>query len=155
VACFVPLSAQPTPPPKQGELKKDRAPAKTSDKEEIPPEEDTSLAKDDFSFNPLQAQKEIEIGKEYFKKHSFGAAAGRFRNATKFNEGNAEAWRLLGESEEKLKDVKAAREAYAKYLEVASNAKDAAEIKKRLQKLKEAFGGVSQPSVATNKSTLL
>ena len=136
LACLAPLAAQPTPPPKQGELKKDRAPGRMSDKEEIPPEEDTSLAKDDISFNPLQSQKEVEVGKEYFKKHSFVAAAGRFRSATSFNDGNAEAWRLLGEAEEKLKDHKAAREAYSKYLEIASNAKDAAEIRKRLEKLK-------------------
>src|SRR5579872_4922892 len=126
-----PLAAQPTPPPKQGELKKDRSPARTSDKEEVPPEEDAGIAKDDISFNPLQSQKEVEVGKEYLKKHSFVAAAGRFRSATSFNDGNAEAWRLLGEAEEKLKDHKAAREAYSKYLEVASNAKDAAEIRKR------------------------
>ena len=139
LACVAPLAAQPTPPappPKQDELKKDRKPAATSEKEEVPPEEDTSLAKDDFSFNPLQAQKEIQAGNYYYKKGSYLAAAGRFRNATKFNEGNAEAWLKLGESEEKLKDHKAARDAYHKYLEVASDAKNADEIRKKLEKLK-------------------
>lgn len=139
LACVAPLAAQPTPPsppPKQDELKKDRKPAATSDKEEVPPEEDTSLAKDDFSFNPLQAQKEIQAGNYYYKKGSYLAAAGRFRNATKFNEGNAEAWLKLGESEEKLKDRKAARDAYNKYLEVASDAKNATDVRKKLEKLK-------------------
>jgi tetratricopeptide (TPR) repeat protein len=139
LACLAPLVAQPTPPPrpqKQDELKKDRKPAATSDKEEVPPEEDTSLAKDDFSFNPLQAQKEIQAGNYYYKKGSYLAAAGRFRNATKFNQGNAEAWLKLGESEEKLKDRKAARDAYNKYLEVASDAKNAVDIRKKLEKLK-------------------
>lgn len=131
--------AQPATPPnpqKPGELKKERAPAATSDKEEVPPEEDASLGKDDFSFNPLQAMKEIQAGNYYYKKGSYLAAAGRFRNATKFNEGNAEAWLKLGEASEKLKDRKSAREAYSKYLEVASDAKNASEIRKKVEKLK-------------------
>jgi len=35
-----------------------------------------------------------------------------------------------------LKDSKAAKEAYTKYLELAADAKNAAEIRKKLQKLK-------------------
>jgi tetratricopeptide (TPR) repeat protein len=127
----------PAPPPQpQGQLKKDRAPAKTSDKEEVPPEEDASLAKQDISFNPLQSMKEISAGDFYYKKHSYLAAAGRYRYATQYNGGNAEAWLKLGEVSEKLKDRKAARDAYTKYLEVASDAKNSAEIRKKLDKLK-------------------
>jgi tetratricopeptide (TPR) repeat protein len=139
LACLAPLGAQqtapPAPPQKPGELK-ERKPAATSDKEEVPPEEDTALAKDDFSFNPLQAAKEIEAGNYYFKKGSFLAAAGRYKNATRFNEGNSEAWLKLGEASEKLKDRRQAHEAYAKYLEVSPEAKNAAEIRKKLAKLK-------------------
>lgn len=137
---FVCLAAQtppaPPPPQKPGELQKQRKPAATSDKEEVPPEEDSSIAKEDVSFNPLQSEKEITAGNYYFKKHSYLAAAGRFRNATRYNEGNAEAWLKLGEASEKLKDVKSAREAYGKYLEVASDARNAEEIRKKLEKLK-------------------
>jgi predicted TPR repeat methyltransferase len=60
----------------------------------------------------------------------------RFREATKWNDGYSEAWLRLGETEEKLKDPKAAKEAYARYLELASDAKNAAEIRKKVQKLK-------------------
>jgi len=130
-----PLPAPPPQPP-QGELKKDRGQPKTSDKEYVPPEEDNSIAKDDVSFNPLQSMKEITAGDFYYHKHSYVAAAGRFKRATQYNEGNAEAWLKLGEVEEKLKDRKAAHDAYAKYLDVASDAKNAAEIKKKLDKLK-------------------
>jgi hypothetical protein len=38
--------------------------------------------------------------------------------------------------QEKLHDSKAAREAYGKYLELAGDAKNASEIRKRLEKLK-------------------
>lgn len=140
LACVAPLGAQQTAPPppqqKPGELQKHRKPPATSDKEEVPPEEDTSLAKEDFSFNPLQAVKEIDAGNFYYRKGSYLAAANRYRNATKFNEGNSEAWLKLGEASEKLKDHKVAREAYAKYLEVAPDAHNAGEIRKRLEKMK-------------------
>ena len=64
------------------------------------------------------------------------AAAGRFEEATKWNSGDPEAWLRLGEAEEKLKEKKAAHEAYEKYLELASDAKNAEEIRKKLEKLK-------------------
>ena len=67
---------------------------------------------------------------------SYRAAAGRFAEATRWNGTDPEAWLRLGETEEKLKDPKAAREAYSKYLELASDAKNAEEIRKKLEKLK-------------------
>lgn len=133
LAGFASLYAQPQKP---DELKKDRKPAVTSDKEEVPPEEDASLSKDDVSFNPLQAAKEIAAGNYYYKKGSYLAAEGRYKNATRYNEGNPEAWLKLGETAEKLKDRKAAAAAYSKYLEIASDGKDAADIRKKLEKWK-------------------
>jgi tetratricopeptide (TPR) repeat protein len=118
-----------------GQLKKDRS-QPTSGKQEVPPEEDTSLAVKEYSFNPLQAEKELQIGNFYFKTGKYRSAAMRFAEATKWNEGYSDAWLRLGETEEKLKDPKAAKEAYSKYLELAADAKNAAEIRKKLQKLK-------------------
>ena len=106
------------------------------DKDGMPPEEDKSIAIKEYAFNPLQAQKEIRTGNYYFKKGAFRAAAGRFEEATKWNDGEAEAWLRLGEAEEKLQDHKAAYKAYSKYLELASDAKNADEIRKKLEKLK-------------------
>lgn len=122
-----------TPPPK---LERDRQPEKTSDKETAPPEEDTTIGTTQYSFNPLQAKKDIEVGNEYAKKHNYRAAANRYTSATRYNDGDAEAWLKLGETEEKLRDKDAARGAYQKYLDVASDAKNAGEIRKRLDKLK-------------------
>jgi tetratricopeptide (TPR) repeat protein len=131
-------SSQPpqTPPVNPGELQKQRPQPKTSDKDAAPPEEDTSIGTTTYSFNPLQAKKDIEIGNEYAKKHSYRAAANRFLSATKYNDGDAEAWLRLGEMDEKLRDKPGAHEAYSKYLEIAADAKNAAEIKKRVEKLK-------------------
>jgi|SRR5271157_487205 len=131
VASVALLHAQNQP----GQLKKDRS-QPTSGQQEVPPEEDTSLAVKDYSFNPLQAEKELQIGNFYFKTGKYRSAAMRFTEATKWNEGSSDAWLRLGETEEKLKDSKAAKEAYTKYLALASDAKNAAEIRKKLQKLK-------------------
>lgn len=138
-AAALPLPAQSSNPPQQQsppKLERERPPAKTSDKEAAPPEEDTSIGATTYSFNPLQAKKDIEVGNWYAKKHDFRAAANRYSSATKYNDGDAEAWLKLGETEEKLKDKPAARTAYAKYLDVASDAKNAPEIRKKLDRLK-------------------
>ena len=121
---------------KQEELKKERPAAKGGTKYETPPEEDTEVAPDQYSFNPLLAEKSLKVGNFYMKQGKLRAAEGRFRDATKWNDGNGEAWLRLGEVEEKLKDKVAAREAYQKYLEVASDAKNSGEIRKKLEKLK-------------------
>jgi tetratricopeptide (TPR) repeat protein len=144
IACAAFVLAQgqqdqpPQPPPKQQPELQKRAPKTPSPnaKEEVPPEEDKSLVVDSYSFNPLQAQKELTVGNYYFKLHHYRAAEGRFKESVKWNDGFAEGWLRLGEVEEKLKDPQAAKEAYGKYLTVASDAKNAAEIKKKIEKLK-------------------
>ncbi|HWQ55581.1 MAG TPA: tetratricopeptide repeat protein [Bryobacteraceae bacterium] len=103
-----------------------------SQQEQEPPEEDQNLVKKTYEFNPLQATKEVQIGNFYYKKGSYRAAAQRFREATRWNAQHAEAWLRLAETSEKLKDPKAAREAYAKYLELEPQAKNAAQIRRKL-----------------------
>jgi tetratricopeptide (TPR) repeat protein len=104
------------------------------DEKELPPEEDKAKVQQQYSFNPLQSKKEVAVGEFYFKKGDFKAAAGRFREATKWNDGNADAWLRLGDAEDKMKDSKAAHEAWEKYLQLAPDAKNAAEVRKKLQK---------------------
>lgn len=120
------------------DLQKTRPQPAPSTKEEPLKEEDETLATTDeeYSFNPLQAEKDLQIGNYYFKKGSYRAAALRFRRATKWNDGFAEAWLRLGEAEEKQKDSQAAKEAFSKYLQLSPEAKNAAEIRKKLDKLK-------------------
>jgi tetratricopeptide (TPR) repeat protein len=101
---------------------------------QLPPEEDKAKVQQQYSFNPLQSKKEVTVGEFYLKKGDFKAAAGRFREATKWNDGNADAWLKLGDAEDKMKDSKAAREAWEKYLQLAPDAKNAAEVRRKLQK---------------------
>ena len=106
--------------------------AKPEVQEQEPPEEDESLKPKEYTFNPLEAEKDLKVGNFYFKKGNYKGARNRFREATRWNPNYAEAYLRLGESEEKLKDSKGAREAYAKYLELAPDSKEAASVKKRL-----------------------
>ena len=119
----------------QGQQKDQPKAAAPEPQVQAPPEEDENLKVKEYSFNPLQANKELLVGTEYFRKHSYKAAAGRFREATRWNPNLAEAWLRLGEAEEKRKNAKDAKEAYAKYLELQPEAKDAAEIHKKIASL--------------------
>jgi tetratricopeptide (TPR) repeat protein len=103
---------------------------------QLPPEEDAGAVPKQYSFNPLQSKKEVTVGEFYLKKGDARAAAGRFREATKWNDGNADAWLHLAEADEKNKDLKEARDAYQKYLQLAPDAKNASEVRKKLEKLK-------------------
>ena len=102
-------------------------------KSQEPAEEDETLTpKKEYAFNPLQAEKELRTGNYYFKQGSVKAAAGRFREATRWNPTFAEAFLRLGEAEEKLKDRGAAHDAYAKFIELAPADKRAPEVRKKL-----------------------
>jgi tetratricopeptide (TPR) repeat protein len=137
IASLVLLAVAPMFSQENPQLKKrDETKPQAVDKDGLPPEEDKSIAVPVYGFNPLQAQKEIRTGNYYFKKGSFRAAAGRFEEATRWNDGEPEAWLRLGEAQEKLRDTKAAAKAYAKYLELAGDAKNADEIRKKIEKWK-------------------
>ncbi len=115
-------------------------------KPQEPPEEDESLIPKEYSFNPLQAAREIQVGNFYFKKGSFRAAAQRFEEATRWNPQAAEAFLRLAEARERLgvdlrgpaapagreKEMAAARMAYEKFLEAAPEDKRAASVRKKL-----------------------
>jgi tetratricopeptide (TPR) repeat protein len=111
------------------------SPPKSQSKEAEPPEEDDAAKPTEYAFNPLQAEKELQVGEFYFKKGSYGASVKRFTEATRWNPTLAAAYLRLGEAEEKFKDMKAAKEAYAKYLELAPDAKNAPALKKKIQKM--------------------
>src|SRR4051812_47426277 len=82
-----------TPPPKPVEP-------------QLPPEEDVGDVPKEYAFNPVQSKREVEVGLQYFHKGNYKAAANRFSEATKWNDGNADAWLRLAEAEEKKKNVK-------------------------------------------------
>ena len=114
-----------TPPPAQQ--------PQAQQKEAEPPEEDEDLKpRETYTLNPIEAEHDVRIGDFYYKKGSYKAAAGRYREATRWNPQFAEAYRKLGEAEEKLLDTDAARDAYRKYLELDPKGKGANSIRKKV-----------------------
>jgi tetratricopeptide (TPR) repeat protein len=91
-------------------------------------------------FDPLHAEKSIEVGTFYMKKGNYDAAIDRFTDATHFQPKLARPWRLLGEAYEKKHDNGSAIESYKKYLEIFPGAEDAAKVKKRISMLEEKAG---------------
>src|SRR5579862_2389405 len=57
-----------------------------------PPEEDESLKPKEYTFNPLQAKRDLNTGEFYFKKGSWKAAARRFEDATLYDPSLADAF---------------------------------------------------------------
>ena len=117
---------------KLGDTPKPAQPAQEQ-KEQEPPEEDEDLKPKEYSFNPLQASKELKTGDFYFEKGNYKAAARRYREATRWDPTAAPAFLRLGEAEEKLHNQNGAQEAYTKYLELAPDTKDAERVRKKVQ----------------------
>jgi len=106
-------------------------------KEQEPPEEDPDLIPKEYSFNPLEASRNVMAGNFYFKKGNYRAASKRYLEATKWDPTSGEALFRLAEADEKLRDFTGAREAYTKYLAMP-DIKDADAVKKKLAKLPQA-----------------
>jgi tetratricopeptide (TPR) repeat protein len=105
-----------------------------------PPTAEAPPAPAEPVFDPLHAEKSIEVGTFYLKKGNYDAAIDRFLDATRFQPKLARPWRLLGEAYEKKHDTSSAIESYKKYLEVFPGAEDAAKVKKRIAMLEEKAG---------------
>ncbi len=89
------------------------------------------------AFDPLHAEKDVEVGTFYMKTGHYDAAIDRFEEATRLQPALALPWRLMGECYEKKHDEALALKSYKKYLEIFPRAKDADEVKKRIAALEE------------------
>ncbi len=106
--------------------------------EQEPPEEDPDLKPQEYSFNPLEATRNITAGNFYFKKGNYRAASRRYLEATKWDPTSGEALLKLGSTYEKLRNFEGARDSYMKFLEIAADSKDAPDVQKKLTKLPKA-----------------
>ena len=88
-------------------------------------------------FDPLHAQRSLDVGKFYLNKGIYDAAIDRFIEASNYQPSLAMPWRLLGEAYEKKHEYSKAIEAYNKYLEILPHAADAAKIRKAVSDLQE------------------
>lgn len=88
-------------------------------------------------FDPLHAQRSLDIGTFYLKKGSYDAAIDRFIEASNYQPSLAMPWKLLGETYEKKREYAKAAEAYNKYLRILPHAADAAKMQKTISELQE------------------
>ena len=146
-----PLWAQQTnpripPPPPPPERPAAAPPTKSAPAQPIdptvpppPPDEDTQApsAPSEPVFDPLHAQRSLDIGTFYLKKGVYDAAIDRFQEAANYQPTLAMPWRLLGEAYEKKHDYARAVESYRRYLKLFPHAEDAAKIKKHISDLEE------------------
>lgn len=86
-------------------------------------------------FDPLRAEKSIEVGMYYFKKKNYDAAIDRFKEALTFKPNFARAHLLIAQSHDKKKERPEAIAAYRKYLEIVPNAPDAGKVRQRIERL--------------------
>ncbi len=89
------------------------------------------------AFDPLHAQRSLDVGTFYMKKGSYDAAIDRFIEASNYQPGLAAPWKMLGEAYEKKHEYAKAVESYNRYLQILPHAADAAKIKKIVSELEE------------------
>ena len=122
------VSAQdppPAPPPKQSDTPKPK------------PNTDSAAdsAADQPKWDPLRADRDMDVGKYYMHKGDIDAAIDRFQDATEAKPGYALPFRYLGECYEKQGKKKPAVKAYQRYLDLYPKAEDGDKIRKKIEKL--------------------
>jgi tetratricopeptide (TPR) repeat protein len=97
-------------------------------------------------WDPLKANKDIEVGTYYLKRGNYDAAIDRFEEAARLHPGLALPYLKLGQTYEKKKDWQSAIESYRKYLDVDNTAPDGKDIRKRIRTLEQRLAAETSKS---------
>src|SRR6202171_2587999 len=100
----------------------------------------TQTALDQPAWDPLRAEKDLEVGQYYMKKGDLDAAIDRFQDATAAKPGFAIPYRYLGEAHEKKGQKREAIKSYTRYLDLYPHAEDKAKVRKKIDKLWSEVG---------------
>jgi tetratricopeptide (TPR) repeat protein len=127
----------PPPPPSQ-----DTAPAADASKGAAAPTADVPASPSAAvpatpTFDPLHAEKSLEVGQYYLKAGDYQAAIDRFREAIGYQSNLPMPWDLLGQACEKEHEAEDALAAYQKYLSMVPDGKESDRVRKRVAKLQE------------------
>jgi tetratricopeptide (TPR) repeat protein len=124
--------AQDPPPPPP-----DKPPTPTDKPKPANPNTDTATqdAPDQPKWDPLRAEKDMQVGEYYMHKGDLDAAMDRFEDAALAKPGYALPYRYLGEAQEKKGMKKRAIQSYKRYLDLYPKAEDKDKIQKRIDKL--------------------
>ena len=96
----------------------------------------TQNAPDQPTWDPLRAEKDMEVGQYYLHKGDVDAAIDRFQDATLAKPGYAIPFRFLGEAQERKGLKRDALKSYTRYLELFPTADDRDKIEKKVAKLR-------------------
>jgi len=96
----------------------------------------TQNATDQPAWDPLRAEKDLEVGQYYMRKGDIDAAIDRFQDATTAKPGYAIPFRYLGDAQEKKGLKKQAIASYSRYLDLYPHAEDGDKIRKKIDKLR-------------------
>ena len=87
-------------------------------------------------WDPLRAEKDMQVGQYYLHKGDVDAAIDRFQDATLAKPGYAIPFRFLGEAQEKKGLKRDAIKSYTRYLDLFPKADDKDKIEKKIAKLR-------------------
>jgi tetratricopeptide (TPR) repeat protein len=124
------------PPQESSSKPADRPPAPAT-KPPAKQKKDTATqnAPDQPAWDPLRAEKDLEVGQFYMKKGDVDAAIDRFQDATVAKPGYAVPFRYLGEAQEKRGLKRQAIKSYQRYLDLYPHAEDGDKVRKKMDKL--------------------
>jgi len=133
VLLAAPLAGGQQAPQDPSSQPKDNASGKPASK----PNQDsaTQNAPDQPMWDPLRAEKDIEVGQHYMHKGDLDADIDRFHDAILAKPGYAMPFRYLAEAQEKKGLKKRAIKSYQRYLDLYPHAEDTEKIKKKIEKL--------------------
>jgi tetratricopeptide (TPR) repeat protein len=124
-------------PPKESSSKPADPTSAAPPKQAAKPNKDnpTQNAPDQPTWDPLRAEKDLEVGQYYMRRGDVDAAIDRFQDATVAKPGYAIPFRFLGEAQEKKGLRKQAIKSYRRYLDLYPHAEDREKIQKKIDKL--------------------
>src|SRR5271170_7855127 len=96
---------------------------------------DDKSSKGSNNYDPLTAEKDVDVGMFYLHKGDVDAAIDRFKDAVESRPNWAKPRLLLAETYEKKGDKSEAVRYYKEYLQVFPTAPDAKKVQKKIEKL--------------------
>ena len=96
----------------------------------------TQNAPDQPTWDPLRAERDLEVGQYYMHKGDLDAAIDRFEDAAVAKPGYAIPFRYLGEAQEKKGLKRDAIKSYTRYLDLFPHAEDKEKIERKIEKLR-------------------
>jgi len=100
----------------------------------------TKSAEDQPKWDPLRAEKDLEVGRYYMRTGNIDAAMDRFHDAIEAKPGYAIPFLYLGEAQEKKGMKRDALKSYKRYLELYPHAEDKEKVEKKIEKLRRETG---------------